>query len=80
LQPKVPFFVWDAHVAERELDLFKLPAGLVTETRACATKIVRSHILQTTFRTPGHGGGLKVRRVASGCDYSISGRKPTYRS
>ena len=25
----------------------------MTQTRACATKIVRSHILQTTFRTPG---------------------------
>jgi hypothetical protein len=50
---KVPFRRLDAHVAEQELDLFKLPAGFVTQTRACATKIVRSHILQTTFRTPG---------------------------
>jgi hypothetical protein len=53
LAAKVPFRRLDAHVAEQELDLFELPAGFVTQTRACATKIVRSHILDTTFRTPG---------------------------
>jgi hypothetical protein len=29
---KVPFRGLDAHVAEQELDLFKLPAGFVTQT------------------------------------------------
>jgi hypothetical protein len=50
---KVPFRRLDAHVAEQELDLFKLPSGFVTQTCARATKIVRSHILQATFRARG---------------------------
>jgi hypothetical protein len=50
---EVPLRRLDAHVAEQELNLFKLPARFVTQTRACASQIVRSNILQTTFRTPG---------------------------
>jgi hypothetical protein len=40
-------------MAEQKLDLLKLPAGYVTQSSACAAKVVRSNILEAAFRTPG---------------------------
>jgi len=50
---EVSFGRLDAHMAKQELNLFKFPTRFMTETRACAAKVVRCHILQTTFRASG---------------------------
>jgi hypothetical protein len=53
LQPRYRSVVWTLTWPSRNWICSSSPPGFVTQTRACATKIVRSHILQTTFRTPG---------------------------
>lgn len=40
-------------MAKQKLNLLKLPAGFVAQTGACAPKVVRSNILQTTFCASG---------------------------
>ena len=60
---KAPFRRLDAHIAKRELDLLKLSACFVTQTRARAAKVARSHIpgvsldpnpVWLPIRGPGH--------------------------
>jgi hypothetical protein len=46
---KIPFSCLDAHVTEQELDLFKLPAGLVTEARTGSTQIVKGNAIKAAF-------------------------------
>jgi hypothetical protein len=36
-------------VTEQKLDLFKLPAGLVTEARTGSTQIVRGNAIKAAF-------------------------------
>jgi hypothetical protein len=40
-------------MAEQKLDLLKLTAGFVAQTGACAPQVMRSNILQATFRASG---------------------------
>lgn len=51
LAPQVSLRCLNAHMTEQELNLFKLPASLVTQAGACAPQIVRGYIPQATFRT-----------------------------
>ena len=51
LAAKVSLRCLDAHVTEQELDLLKFPAGLMTQTSACATHIVRSDVFKAALRT-----------------------------
>jgi hypothetical protein len=51
LAAKVSLRRLNAHMAEQELNLLELPAGLVTQTRACAPHVVGSHIVEAAFRT-----------------------------
>ena len=52
LAAEVPFRCLDADVTEQELNLFKLPACLMTQTGARTTKIVRRNLIQTAFSGP----------------------------
>jgi hypothetical protein len=49
LAPEVPFRCLNADVTQQELNLFKLPACLMTQTGAGTTKIVRRNPIQTTL-------------------------------
>ena len=40
-------------MAKQKLDLLQFPAGFVAQASACAAKVVRSNIVQATFRTSG---------------------------
>jgi len=51
LAAKVSLRRLNAYMAEQELNLLELPAGLVTQTRACAPHVVGSHIVEAAFRT-----------------------------
>src|SRR5450756_414575 len=53
LAAEVPFRCLNADVTEQELNLFKLPACLMTQTGAGTTKIVRRNPIQTALRGPG---------------------------
>ncbi len=53
LAAEVPFRCLNADMTEQELNLFKLPACLMTQTGAGTTKIVRRNPIQTALRGPG---------------------------
>jgi hypothetical protein len=53
LAAEVSFRCLNADVSEQELNLFKLPACLMTQTGAGTTKIVRRKSIQTALRGPG---------------------------
>jgi hypothetical protein len=52
LTAQIAFRGLNADVTEQELNLFKLPACLVTQTGAGTTKIVRRNLIQTAFLGP----------------------------
>jgi hypothetical protein len=49
LAAEVPFRCLNADITEQELNLFKLPARLMTQTGAGTTKIVRRNPIQTAL-------------------------------
>ena len=51
LAAQVAFRRLNAHVAQQELNLLRLPASLMTEAGASASQIVRGNISQAAFRT-----------------------------
>jgi hypothetical protein len=80
---KVSLCRLNAYVAQQELDLFKFPARFMTETGACATHVMGSHIFKAAFRTSsfhntpddlGTGGGFSnPLRLVDGPKYRAGG-------
>src|ERR1700757_1154627 len=52
LTAQITFRGLNADMTEQELNLFKLPACLVTQTGTGTTKIVRRNLIQTAFPGP----------------------------
>ena len=68
---QISFGRLDADVTEQELNLFEFSPGLVTQARACASKVVRRNVRQPATgrslfdNTPNDFGTEAVRRYST---------------
>ena len=68
---EIPFSRLDADVPEQELNLFEFSPGLVTQARACSTKIVWRNVRQAATQPVDEARAAFLIEAAENTDMSL---------